>query len=94
MAPVAAVPTPLAIIDDESSEDVTRRASANLALLIWLAASEQRGERLGDNPELDAAAWYAIEGLLITTRNDVQRLDRELTGLQNAQRAQTRGGAR
>jgi BMFP domain-containing protein YqiC len=87
---MSSMPTP-----NESAEDVTRRASTTLALLIRLAEAEQRGDRGGTNAELDAEAWSAIEDLLITTRNDVKRLDQEITQLEDAQRtAKAKSGAR
>jgi len=60
-----------------TAEDVSvvaHRARTNLALLIRLAEAEQRGERGFTNPELDTDAWWAIEHLLITTRQDVTSL--------------------
>ena len=60
---------------DASAEDVARRLTTNLALLIRFAQAEQRGERGATNAELDADAWYAIETILLTARRDVERLE-------------------
>lgn len=61
--------------DDESAEDVVQRATTNLALVIRIAEAEGRGGRHFTRPDLDSEAWYAIEKLLITTRDDVKRLE-------------------
>jgi hypothetical protein len=80
--------------DDESYEEVVRRAQGHLSLLIQLASAEAIAERGGTRPDIDRAAWGGIEELLLTTLRDVQRLHGELANLHNGRAMAIAGGAR
>jgi len=78
--------------NDESAEDVARRASTTLALLIRFAQAEMQSDHAGHDYPLEEEAWWAIEHLLLTTRNDVKRLEALADGENLQARIATRRG--
>ena len=64
--------------EGEDLEDVHRRVSCNLALLIRYMQAEQLSDRGGTDIELEQDGWDAVEQMLLDARDALSRMDTEL----------------
>lgn len=65
----------------EDLEDLHRRVSCNLALLIRYMQAEQTCNRGGTTIELEQDAWSAVETMLLDARAGLDRLFTQAEGV-------------